>query len=90
MMVVRMRMGVRLVNQLARELAAAVGEKYIHLGGPEAAAIHLLDANADAGEAESVGQSLEPCGRSTRGYESAEHHVAADAGGRIQNGKASI
>jgi hypothetical protein len=90
MMIVGMRVAVRLVYQLTRELAAPIGENHVHLGGTETAAVHLLDANADVGKAEPAGYLLKPFHRCTRGNERAEQHVAADSRGRIQDSEASI
>jgi len=88
--VVGMGMGVGRVNQLARRLVAAVREHDVDLRRPDAAAVHLLDVHADVGKAKSKRQTLKPLGRRTGGDERAEQHVAADPGGRVEDGKASI
>ena len=59
-MVVGVGMGVGLVDQLAGGFVTAVGKHDIHLGGAEAAAIDLLDVNADVGKPQTIGEAFEP------------------------------
>jgi hypothetical protein len=89
-MVVGMGMGVGRVDQVARRLMAAVSEHDVDLRRPDAAAVHLFDAYTDVGKPESKRQTLKPFGRRTGGDKRAEQHVAADPGGRVEDGKASI
>ena len=88
-MVVGMRMGMRLVDGFAGRFVTAIGKRDVDFRRPDPAAVHLLDGHMD-GESESLGKSEKPLGRRSSGDEGAEHHVAADAGGGIQNGKPSI
>jgi hypothetical protein len=89
-MIVGVRVAVGLVDQLAGPFVTAVAQHDIHLGGAEAAAVDLLDVNADVGQPQTIGKAFDPPRGSACSDEGAKKHVPADPCRRIQNGKASI
>jgi hypothetical protein len=58
-----------------------------HLGGAEAAPVHLGHLDRDAVEAEPVGKTGQPLHRSARVHQGPEEHVSAHAGGGVDHGE---
>ena len=69
---------------------APPGSDHIHLGGPDAAAIHRVDRARSRRARPGAPGALQPVGGGSGGHERAEQHVAADARGRVEDGKTSI
>ena len=66
------------------------GDQELDLLATDARAAYLADGHPHAGEAEPAGQPFEPRRGETEGQETAEGHVATDAGGGIDDGNAHL
>jgi hypothetical protein len=66
------------------------GEQHIDLRCRDTAAIYPLYLNPDFGEPQASRNPAEPVRRDPGRHQGSEEHVAADAGSRVQNCKASV
>ncbi len=74
----------------ARQLPLTTGQRHVHLDGADAAAVDGTGLHAHLGEPQAARQALEAVQRSPGREQRAQKHVAADPGGRVENGKTSI
>ena len=77
-------------SDLGRLFMSPVREAYDDLGGPYPAAVYRSDVDGDIRKPQPGREAPQPLGRRAGSQQRAEQHVTADAGDRIQNGKASI
>jgi hypothetical protein len=77
-------------RDLGRLFVSSVRQQYGDLGGPHPAAVYRSNVDCDVRKPEAGRDAPEPLWRRAGSQQGAEQHVAADAGNRVQNGKASI
>ena len=77
-------------HRLGWRLVRTVPKGHSDLRRPDAAAIYRVHRHGHVGNAQARREAAEPVGRSSGGHQRAEQHVAAHAGGRIEDGKTSI
>ena len=72
------------------ELHAAVGKSHVDLGAAYPAPVHSLNVDGHVGKTESRRERAQPLLGCPGREQSAEKHVATDAGDRVEDGKTAF